>query len=182
MPTWFHTYLQDAESVTDEAIESFIRSEEKDACSLAKDNGEYWFKSRNESDWVLVTPNGFQSIDEKYAESCRRMSQHFGCSVVMTMGQGNCSGMVFAVFEDGIILRYVAAVDGMLYANDGEPYDWEVEVFGDLGDQEVAISELTLSSVADRLGLPGYESVVDGDGYWAVERKIRLSSPPPFPK
>ncbi len=163
--------------MTDASIESFIRSEQKGARSLAHLNREYSFRDRESSDWILITPNGFADIAEEAAESCRKLSESVDTTVVMTCGQGNCSGMVFAVFEGGVLKRHVSAADGYLCANVGEPFSWEPDVFGDLNGEEVAIFESTLEKVADCLGLSGYES----SEVWTVDHKVTLSSPPPLP-
>ncbi|TAE90845.1 MAG: hypothetical protein EAZ81_08505 [Verrucomicrobia bacterium] len=178
MSTWSFTHIRKNPAVSDSAIESIIRAETNGARSLARLNGEYSFKDRDDCEWMLVTPNGFGDLSEEAAESCRRMSEHFETTVVMTFGQGNCMGMVFAVFERGLLIRHVSAADGVLYANTGEPFAWETEVFGDLSDESVGLYEGTLHKIAERLGLSGYNS----SERWTVDRIVSLSSPPPLPR
>jgi len=141
-------------------------------------NGQYSFRDDASSSWVLVTPNGFYDSSEEAAESCRRISEHLDTVVVMTLGQGNCSGVIFTVYESGQLRRHLSAADGFLAANVGIPFDWEPDVFGDLTGEEVGISELTLEEVAEHLELTGYS----GDQSWDVDRQVSLSAPPPLPK
>jgi hypothetical protein len=178
MPSWSYTHIKKNDSVTDSAIESVIRAEQVGYRSLAHLNGEYWFRDDASSSWVLVTPNGFYDTSEEAAESCRRISERFDTTVVMTLGQGNCSGIIFTVYQSGRLLRHLSAADGFLAANVGTPFDWEQDVFGDLTGEEVGISEITLEGVAEHLELSGYS----GDQSWDVDRKVALSSPPPLPK
>ena len=178
MPSWSYTHIKKNDSVTDAAVESLIRGEQKGYRSLAHLNGEYSFRDDASSSWVLVTPNGFYDTSEEAAESCRRISEQFNTTVVMTLGQGNCSGIIFTVYESGQLRRHLSAADGFLAANVGTPFDWEPDVFGDLAGDEVGISEITLEVVAEHLELTGYS----GDQRWDVDRLVSLSSPPALPK
>ncbi len=178
MSSWSYTHIKKNDSVTDAAVESLIRGEQTGYRSLAHLNGEYSFRDDASSSWVLVTPNGFYDTSEEAAESCRRISEQFDTTVVMTLGQGNCSGIIFTVYESGELRRHLSAADGFLAANVGTPFDWEPDVFGDLAGDEVGISEITLKEVAEHLKLTGYS----GDQRWDVDRLVSLSSPPPLPK
>ena len=177
MPSWSYTHIKKNDSVTDAAVESLIRAEQNGYRSLAHLNGEYSFRDDASSSWVLVTPNGFYDPSEEAAESCRRISEQFDTTVVMTLGQGNCSGVIFTVYESGQLRRHLSVADGFLAANVGIAFDWESEVFGDLTGEEVGISEITLEEVAEHFELSGYA----GDQGWDVDREVSLSSPPPLP-
>ena len=178
MSTWSFTHIRKTAGVSDSVIESIIRAETKGARSLARLNGGYSFKDRDDCEWMLVTPNGFGDLSEESAESCRRMSEQLDTTVVMTFGQGNCMAMVFAVFEGGLLIRHVSAADGVLYVNTGQPFEWETEVFGDLTGESIGLYEGTLRKIAERLGLSGYTN----SEQWTVDRRVTLSSPPPLPR
>jgi len=171
MSSWFYTHIKKTDAVSDAAIEHFIRSEQKGARSLAHLNGEYSFKDVRSSEWALITPNGFYDTTEEGAESCRRLSEYFKTTLIMTLGQGNCSGMVFTVYENGFLRRHVSAGDGYLGANFGHPYSWEAEIFGDLEGEEVGLFECTLEKVAAQFHLTGYEA----SPKWDVDRKVAFS-------
>ena len=180
MPTWSHTYIEKSPEVSKAEIERFIRSEPDDRCSLAKQNKRFHIRERLDAPWLQVTPNGFLSASDSCAESCRKMSERFQCRVIMTHGQGNCSGMVFGLFDRGRIVRILSAVDGMWCDNIGEPQDWETEVFGDLSTPSTSVSEYTLKDVAQVYRLPGYDTNPQSD-YWSEVQEVSLSMPPPLP-